>query len=137
MDANYLQNITRLRAVARALKPLEQKVVFVGGATIARYVNPDTAMEVRPTDDIDVVVELASYGSYAKLEERLREIGFVNDMEAKIVCRYQIRGITVDVMPTNPKVIGFSNKWYLRDLRKQYCIISPKGKVSTFFLSNT
>jgi len=112
MDASYLQNIVRLRAVAQALKPLDQKVVFVGGATIALYANPETSMEVRPTDDIDVVVELATYGSYAKLEERLREIGFVNDTEAKVVCRYKVRGITVDIMPTDPNVIGFSNKWY-------------------------
>jgi hypothetical protein len=63
MDASYLQNIVRLRAVAQALKPLDQKVVFVGGATIALYANPETAMEVRPTDDIDVVVELATYGA--------------------------------------------------------------------------
>lgn len=112
MDENYLQNIGRLRAVAQALKPLNQKVVFVGGATIALYGNPDTAFEVRPTDDIDVVVELATYGTFAKLEERLREIGFVNDVEAKVVCRYKIRGITVDIMPTEPDVIGFSNHWY-------------------------
>lgn len=112
MDATYLQNVTRLRAVAQALQPLNQKVVFVGGATIALYGNPDNAFEIRPTDDIDVVVELATYGSFAKLEERLREIGFVNDTEAKVVCRYKIRGITVDIMPTDSKVIGFSNQWY-------------------------
>ena len=114
MDAAYFQNVSRLRAVAQALKPLNQKVVFVGGATIALYGNPDTAFEMRPTDDIDVVVELATYGSFAKLEERLREIGFLNDTEAKVVCRYTIKGITVDIMPTDPKVIGFSNQWYPR-----------------------
>lgn len=112
MDSGYLQNISRLRAVAQALKPLNQKVVFVGGATIALYGNPERAFEVRPTDDIDVVVELATYGSFAMLEERLRSIGFINDTEAKVVCRYQIRGITVDIIPTDPKIIGFSNQWY-------------------------
>lgn len=117
MDAAYLQNVSRLRAVAQALKPLCQKVVFVGGATIALYGNQETAFEVRPTDDIDVVIELATYGSFAKLEERLREIGFVNDTEAKVVCRYKIRGITVDIMPTDPKVIGFSNQWYPEGFR--------------------
>ncbi|MBO9684485.1 MAG: nucleotidyl transferase AbiEii/AbiGii toxin family protein [Flavisolibacter sp.] len=117
MDAVYLQNISRIRAVAQALKPLNQKVVFVGGATIALYGNWNTAFEVRPTDDIDVVIELATYGSFAKLEERLREIGFVNDTEAKVVCRYKIRGITVDIMPTDPKVIGFSNRWYPEGFR--------------------
>lgn len=117
MDRNYLQNISRLRAVAQALKPLNQKVVFVGGATIALYGNSETAFEVRPTDDIDVVVQLATYGSFAELEERLREIGFVNDTEAKVVCRYKIRGITVDIMPTDPQVIGFSNQWYPEGFR--------------------
>ena len=112
MDATYFQNVSRLRTVAQALKPLNQKVVFVGGATIALYGNPDTSFEVRPTDDIDVVVELTTYGSFAELEGKLRQIGFVNDIEAKIVCRYKINGITVDIMPTDPKVIGFSNQWY-------------------------
>lgn len=112
MESSYLQNVTRIRAVANALKPLEQKVVFVGGATVALYTNPEASMEVRPTDDVDVVIEPATYGSYAKLEERLRAIGFVNDQESKVICRYKIRGITVDIMPTDPAVIGFSNRWY-------------------------
>lgn len=118
MDASYLQNISRIRVVARALEPLRQKIVFVGGATIALYTNPSTAMEVRPTDDVDVVVELATYGGYAKLEERLREIGFVNDQESKVVCRYKIKGIIVDIMPTDPSVIGFSNRWYPEGFEK-------------------
>lgn len=52
-------------------------MAFVSGAAIVLYTNPKTATEVRRTDDIDMVVELATYGSYAKLEERLREIAFV------------------------------------------------------------
>ncbi|OLY91803.1 Nucleotidyl transferase AbiEii toxin, Type IV TA system [Cnuella takakiae] len=112
MDSSYQQNVTRIRAVANAMKPLEQKVVFVGGATVALYTNPEASIEVRPTDDVDVVIELATYGSYARLEERLRAIGFVNDQESKVICRYKIRGITVDIMPTDPAVIGFSNRWY-------------------------
>jgi hypothetical protein len=32
--------------------------------------------EVRPTDDIDIVIELQNLGSYTKLEETLRGIGF-------------------------------------------------------------
>ena len=118
MDASYLQNVTRLRAVARSLEPLKQKVVFAGGATIALYTNPATALQVRLIDDIDVVVELATYGSYAKLEERLREIGFVNDQESKVICHYKIRGIIADIMPTDPAVIGFSNQWYSEGFEK-------------------
>lgn len=90
----------------------------MGGATIALYINPATAMEVRPTDNVDVVMELATYGSYARLEVRLRETGFVNGQESKVVCRYKVKGITVDIMPTDPAVIRFSNRWYWEGFEK-------------------
>ena len=50
-------NIVRIKAVANALNELKEKVVFVGGATISLY--PDSpVLEVRPTDDIDVIIEI-------------------------------------------------------------------------------
>jgi predicted nucleotidyltransferase len=104
-------NITRIKVVARALQELNQPVVFVGGATVALYADA-AAPEARPTDDVDVVIELASCGGYAGLEEKLRAIGFTNDTSSRVICRYKIQGITVDMMPTQPDIIGFSNKWY-------------------------
>lgn len=84
--------------------------MFVGGATVSLYAtDPELAEEVRPTDDVDVVVELASYGGYAEIDEKLRALGFANDVESGVICRYRLQGIVVDVMPTEPKVIGFSN----------------------------
>jgi hypothetical protein len=59
-----------------------------------------------------IVVELLDYNGYAAIEEKLRNKGFVNDTESKIICRYKINGIVVDVMPNAEKVLGFSNKWY-------------------------
>ncbi len=104
-------NIIRIKAVANSLGSLNEKVVFVGGATISLY--PDRQVfEVRPTDDVDVIVEIVSYSERAKLEEKLRAIGFSNDMESGVVCRYKIHGIIVDIMPTNDPSIGFSNRWY-------------------------
>lgn len=112
MTNNYEVNKIRLKAVSGALSGLGQDVVFVGGAVVALYVNQETAAEVRPTEDIDVVVELISYGSYAGLENRLRELGFQNDIASGVICRYTIQGITVDIMPTDSVVLGFSNQWY-------------------------
>lgn len=106
-------NITRIKAVNQALKGLEQEFVFVGGATVELYVtNPDLASEVRPTDDIDVIVELASYSGYSELDEKLRRLGFANDIASGVICRYRLQGLIVDIMPTNPDAIGFSNRWY-------------------------
>lgn len=104
-------NIVRIKAVANALDTLREKVVFVGGATISLY--PDKAvLESRPTDDVDVIIEILNYKDRVALEEKLRAIGFSNDVESGVVCRYKIQGIIVDIMPTNDPSIGFGNKWY-------------------------
>ena len=71
------EHIIRIKDVAHLLTGLEQPYVFVGGATVALYAtHPETADEVRPTEDVDVVVELISYSGYAALSEKLLELGF-------------------------------------------------------------
>lgn len=108
---SHRENITRIKAVYMALEELAQEVVFVGGATVSLYsTRPET--ETRPTDDVDIVVEIMHYKEYAAIEEKLRNKGFVNDVESGVICRYTIHGITVDVMPTSEDILGFSNKWY-------------------------
>lgn len=110
------QNITRIKVVYDALGHLAPDVVFVGGATVALYATRPTG-EVRPTDDVDMLVELAHHREYAQLEEQLRSKGFVNDIASGVICRYTIRGITVDIMPTQDSALGFSNPWYPEGFR--------------------
>ena len=82
------------------------------------YVDAVFREEVRPTDDVDVVIEIVAYKNYAAVEEQLRALGFVNDTTSKVICRYQYQGIIVDIIPTNEKVLGFSNKWYASGFQK-------------------
>jgi predicted nucleotidyltransferase len=104
-------NIVRIKAVATALKDLKEKVVFVGGATISLYAERNV-FEVRPTNDVDVIIEILNYSERAKLEETLRSIGFEDDIQSNIICRFKIHGIIVDIMPTKDPSIGFTNRWY-------------------------
>src|SRR4051812_21945692 len=108
---SHRNNLLRIRAVYEALGNLQNEVVFVGGATVSLYADRK-AEEVRPTDDIDILVEIWTHRDYAIIEERLREKGFVNDQQSGIVCRYTVQGITVDIMATGENVLNFSNKWY-------------------------
>jgi predicted nucleotidyltransferase len=108
---SHHKNIVRIKAVHNNLADLKDKVVYVGGATISLYADRQT-LEVRPTDDVDVLIELLNYNERAKLEQKLRSIGFQHDMDSNIVCRFKIHGIIVDIMPTTPDSVGFSNKWY-------------------------
>lgn len=107
------ENLIRIKAVNQVLQGLNQEYVFVGGAAVSLCASDSaTANAVRPTDDVDIIVELASYKGYTELDKKLLEIGFKNDITSTVICRYKIQGITVDVMPTEPEAIGFSNIWY-------------------------
>lgn len=54
------QNITRIKVVNDALEELADEVVYVGGATVALYADRP-AGESRPTDDVDILIELMHY----------------------------------------------------------------------------
>jgi hypothetical protein len=105
---NHSYNIERIKAVSEALADLKDEVVFVGGATVSLYADR-MAEEVRETMDIDIVVQLYSRIEYAKLEDRLRQIGFSNDTTARFLGRYKFGDLIVDVMPTSEDILGFSN----------------------------
>lgn len=72
---SYSVNITRIKAVSNALDKLATPVVFVGGATASLYADVEFRENARPTDDVDVVVELLAYKNYAAVEQQLRAIG--------------------------------------------------------------
>ncbi|MBA3971195.1 MAG: hypothetical protein H0X46_03470 [Bacteroidetes bacterium] len=109
---SYHTNIVRLRAVASAVEEWKDKVVFVGGATVSLYATRPQAVSIRVTDDVDVVVELVSIADFYKMQERLLQLGFTNDTTSSIISRFLYQGLVVDFMPVDPKVLGFSNRWY-------------------------
>lgn len=108
---SYHQNIVRLRAVYRALEEMDPEVIFIGGATTSLYVD-QPASEIRPTDDVDILVEIFNYKSYDEVLTKLRKKGFTHDQEGRVICRMHVQGIIVDVIPIGQNVLGFTNRWY-------------------------
>lgn len=102
-----------LAIVAEGLQELTDKVVFVGGAVAELYADNAAVSEIRPTNDVDCIIEISRISDHAKLEDDLRKKGFANDMSPGApICRWVYQGIIVDVMPTHDKILGFSNIWY-------------------------
>ena len=126
-------NIERIQSVALKLEKLNKDVVFVGGATVSLYAD-EVAADVRPTEDVDVIIEIASRYDYMLLEEDLRKLGCENDKESGIICRYNLEGIILDIMPTETKVIGFSNKWYPEGFKNAMPYALNKLAVNIFTL---
>jgi predicted nucleotidyltransferase len=102
-----------LLLIANALGDLRDKVVFVGGCATGLLVTVQRAQVIRPTDDVDIVAQVANTAGYHALEAQLRSKGFVQDMSAKApICRWSYQGVAVDVMPTDESILGFANRWY-------------------------
>lgn len=97
--------------VARALEELVDDVVFVGGSVAALLITDESIVTVRPTLDVDVIVEVAGLPEYYKFERKLKRKGFAPVPDGP-VCRYSLGGVIVDVMPDDEEILGFSNRWY-------------------------
>jgi len=92
---------------------LLERVAFVGGCVVGLLLTDAySRQQVRATDDVDLVVDVVSYAEYTKLEGMLRARGFVVSPEDDVNCRWRLGELIVDVMPTNEKILGYSNRWY-------------------------
>jgi len=106
-------NLQLLTDAAKLLKPILGELVFVGGCATALLITDSAAADVRPTFDVDAIAEITSYAAYAEFSERLRRLGFQEDArEGAPLCRWRQNMTTLDVMPLDETILGFSNTWY-------------------------
>lgn len=110
-------NVEMLEVVAQALgQQLCQEVAFVGGCTTALLLTDEFSREeVRYTDDVDLVVQIAGYGQWQQLIKNLRGKGFRESSDDLIVCRMRLGELKVDFMPADPEtadLLGCNNRWF-------------------------
>jgi hypothetical protein len=106
-------NLPYLRQIAEALGDLREQVVFVGGAVAGLLVTDPLADSVRATRDVDAVVN-ANRAMFHHIEAAVAQRGFVRDTQSGVICRWihKDSGVLFDLMPVQPEVLGFSNRWY-------------------------
>jgi hypothetical protein len=106
-------NLQLLTDAAKLLEPILGELVFVGGCVTALLISDTAAADVRPTFDVDAIAEITSYAGYTEFSEKLRKLGFQEDKrEGAPLCRWRQHTTTLDVMPLDAKILGFSNSWY-------------------------
>ena len=122
-------SIPLLELAASKLGVLADELVFVGGATIALWITEPAVPPTRATDDVDVICDVAGYARYQALSERLRDQGFAEDEASGVICRWRhADGVTLDVMPSDEKILGFSNRWYPRAIEVALEQTLPSGR---------
>ena len=67
----------------------------------------------RPTDDVDVILEVVTAQRYSEVEAKLRRLGFDHDMRKGAPrCRWVLETLTVDIMPTDGAFLGLNTAWF-------------------------
>lgn len=103
-----------LREIAAELGNLHEEMVFTGGLVLPLYFERQPNERLRPTFDADAVVACSSYARWAGMQAQLMQRGImpVNEPGAPI-CRMKTpKGYLLDVMPMDPDVLGFGNRWF-------------------------
>jgi len=108
-----------LQLAVAGLGTIADEVVFLGGCATGLLITDQAAPPTRETDDVDVIVEVASQQDYYLLSEKLKTRGFREDRSDDApMCRWIYQGVKVDVMPTDSSILGFSNRWYSDAMRQ-------------------
>lgn len=106
-------NVAKLELVAHALGPLREQLVFVGGCAVDLLLSDPAAAPSRVTYDVDLVARVEALAGYHALEKQFSLLGFKRDMAPDApICRWRYNDLEVDLMPMDPGVLGFANRWY-------------------------
>jgi len=139
---NKVINIAVVAEIAKALAPLKEEVIFVGGAVVSLYTDDPAADEVRPTQDVDMTLNILNLGHWVKLQEKLAILGFYPDPQGHAICSYKYKDIPVDIMsledgPLGPAnkwyKVGFDNLWYVKAKDQEVKILSAPCFIATKF----
>jgi predicted nucleotidyltransferase len=108
-----LDGVQAIRLVAERLDSLTERMVFLGGATLGLLVTAPGAAPPRPTRDVDLVVEITMLDYLDNsFRSQLLHRGFREVLDEGVICRWAVEETRVDIMPTTPGILGFSNRWY-------------------------
>lgn len=135
MSSNAQHNYELIEFVADGLgEEFLAEVAFVGGCTTAMLVTDTVVLDdIRFTDDVDLVIELAGISAWQRLTERLAAKNFMITGEDEVNCRFRFNDVVVDVMPSDPVVLGYANRWFVEGLAKADKFTLPSGIIIQIF----
>lgn len=114
--------------VARRLGSIASDVVFLGGCAAGLLITDKAAPPLRATRDVDVIAEVSSLLDYYELSQRLKDRGFKEDTTPGApVCRLVAENIVLDLMPTEPTILGFGDRWFRQAMQHAWPFRLPSG----------
>lgn len=123
-------NLLILELAVNDLGDVVNEFVFLGGCATGLLIVDVAAPPIRETVDVDVIVQVLSRADYYALSDRLRDAGFKEDTrDGAPICRWTNGRVLLDVMPTDPAILGFGNEWYAAAMAQAQDFELPSGTV--------
>jgi len=121
-------NLAQVELIAHVLGALREELVFVGGCAAGLLMSDPAATAARVTYDVDLVAEVAALRGYHRMEAEFSRLGFKRDVSPEApICRWRYRDLEVDLMPTDPGILGFANRWYPLSVTTAVSVRLPSG----------
>ena len=121
-------NLPILSLIAKSLGDLCESLIFVGGCATGLLLTTPRAQAIRATQDVDVVVHAISTAEYHAMERAVEARGFKHDHSPEApICRWVLQGVALDLMPSQPGILGFHNCWYPLAIETAAQINLPNG----------
>ena len=73
-----IKQIENIGIVAKQLASIDFPIVFTGGAVVGLLLSENVIADVRPTDDVDVIIGITKYADYVNSQTQLTRLGISN-----------------------------------------------------------
>jgi len=120
MLKNQIINLKVVEKIAKVLGEINNEVIYVGGAVVSLYVTDEGAEQPRPTKDIDISVQISTYGQMDVLRENLATKRIFPAPTETILYRYIYEDVLIDFIPFEPTALGPTNSWLKPGFSKAY-----------------
>jgi hypothetical protein len=118
-----------MRLVAQELDSVGLSFAFLGGCAVWLLVDRPDLTDFRPTEDVDVIIEVVTLGELYKLEDQLRAAGFQHDTaEDAPICRWIVKRCRVDIMPIDSRELGMNSQWF-REALESAQLVTLEGRL--------
>ena len=74
-------------------------------------INDTNRPAARPTIAVDLLADVTNRSDYYKICDALRLAG-LKEEGGEVICRRIKDGRLLDLMPSDPTILGFTNRWY-------------------------
>ena len=111
---NRISNLRAISIIASAMSDLNNKVAYIGGASVCLYSNDPVAEDLSESDNSDTRIEIACLAGLEEIRESLTKRGFTESSATKVNCQFHYEGLVVDIMSTEDEGWAQGNPWFTK-----------------------